>query len=219
MNMINNIINTFKTHEPKSRRRYKESAVMILLRKQGGELEVLFQVRSMRLRSQPGDVCLPGGKLEKGEDNKDTAIRETMEELGINREDLEYIGATDYIENAYGYRIFPHIGLLKQDAIMAINKDEVDHVFWVPLKFFFETKPEGYDIGVGPTHFGDFPFHLIQNGKEYKFREAKNTKYFYRFGDYTIWGFTADVLRGFIEDLRSGDNGKELYLQGSTNSL
>ena len=43
--------------------------------------EVLFEVRSANVKSQPGDVCFPGGRMEPGETPDETAVRETMEEL------------------------------------------------------------------------------------------------------------------------------------------
>ena len=41
--------------------------------------EVLFEVRSANIKSQPGDVCFPGGRMEPGETPDETAVRETME--------------------------------------------------------------------------------------------------------------------------------------------
>ena len=38
----------------------------------------------MSLRRQPGEICFPGGKVEPDDlDQKQCAIRETSEELGI----------------------------------------------------------------------------------------------------------------------------------------
>lgn len=202
--MIEKIIDKYKNHQPHSMITYRESAVMILLKNIDGVWYILFEVRALHLSSQPGDICLPGGKRDLDETPKDTAIRETMEELGINESDIEYIGAMDYLENPYGIRIYPHIGILNNSFIIHPNEDEVDHIFYVPLVFFLEEKPKGYNIKVGPVNFRDFPFDKIRGGKNYPFRTGNNIKYFYEYKDYFIWGFTADIIKYFIDSLRDG---------------
>jgi 8-oxo-dGTP pyrophosphatase MutT (NUDIX family) len=48
----------------------KRSAVIIPLVEINGEINLLFEVRSKRLKSQPGDICFPGGQIEIGETPK-----------------------------------------------------------------------------------------------------------------------------------------------------
>jgi len=70
-----------------------ETAVLIPLVKYRGKLCVLFEVRSKKLAWQPGDVCFPGGKRDKKDKTlRNTAIRETCEELGILSVDVEIYG-------------------------------------------------------------------------------------------------------------------------------
>ncbi|WP_105615730.1 NUDIX hydrolase [Vallitalea okinawensis] len=200
--MIEKIINKYKNHYPDSMITYRESAVMILLKKVQEVWHIVFEVRAFHLNSQPGDICLPGGKRDLNETHKDTAIRETVEELGIDESGIQYIGAMDYLENPYGIRIYPHIGILDNNVIMSPNSDEVDHIFYVPLDFFIQEKPKGYNIKVGPVNFKDFPFDKIRGGKNYPFRTGNNTKYFYEYKDYIIWGFTADIIKYFTDSLK-----------------
>lgn len=178
---------------------YKESAVMILLvPDEAGRLSILFEKRALTMKTQPGDICLPGGRKEKDESSKDTAMRECGEELGIPIEDIDYIGEMDYLINPYGIRIDTHIGVYTKNEFN-INSDEVDHVFFVPVEFFIDNLPEVYDIGYGALNLDGFPFDKIEGGTNYKFRKTVNNKYFYYYKDYVIWGFTADIIKHFIE--------------------
>ena len=54
----------------------KRSAVAIALTE---EDDVIFEIRSERITHQPGDICLPGGGLEKDETPVQAAVREMME--------------------------------------------------------------------------------------------------------------------------------------------
>ena len=65
MNAID-IITKLKDHKPTilGQENYKEFSVLIPLVEVNGETHVLFEVRSSKLRSQPGDICFPGGKID-----------------------------------------------------------------------------------------------------------------------------------------------------------
>lgn len=200
--MINKLEKIFKNREPRPIGEFKESAVMILLMEdEDGELELVFEVRALKLRSQPGDVCLPGGKVEKDENPRDTSIRETMEELNLKRDQIELIGDMDYYISPYGNIMHAFVGKLKYGLIKP-NLDEVNNIFKVPLKFFLEKEPLLYKMEIGPVNQDGFPFHLINGGKDYNFRKGYLDEYFYEYNDYIIWGFTAQIVKSFIEVLQ-----------------
>ena len=74
------------------RNRFFNSAVLIPLVKIKGEYHLLFQKRAAN-RRQGRDICFPGGGCEEGADKdfKDTALRETFEELGICKKDIKIL--------------------------------------------------------------------------------------------------------------------------------
>lgn len=203
--MINKLQGIFKGRDSKAIGEFKESAVMILLTEDVGELQLVFEVRALKLRSQPGDVCLPGGKLELGENPRETAIRETMEELSLERDQIEVIGDMDYYISPYGNIMHAFVGKLKYGQINP-NQDEVNHIFKVPLKFFLEQEPLLYKMEIGPVNQEGFPFHLINGGKDYNFRKGYLDEYFYEYNNYIIWGFTAQIIKSFIEVLKNSNN-------------
>ena len=57
-------------------------------------LEVLLVERALTLRSHPGQIAFPGGAADPGDlDLADTALREATEECGVDRRDVEVLGA------------------------------------------------------------------------------------------------------------------------------
>jgi 8-oxo-dGTP pyrophosphatase MutT (NUDIX family) len=192
----------FNNRHSKAIGEFKKSAVMILLMEEEEELTIVFEVRAHKLRSQPGDVCLPGGKLEPNENPREASIRETMEELNLQREQIEMIGDMDYYISPYGNIMYAFVSKLKYGEINP-DKDEVHSIFKVPLKFFLKNEPLLYKMEIGPVNQEGFPFHLINGGKDYKFRKGYLDEYFYEYNNYVIWGFTAQIIKSFIEVLKN----------------
>lgn len=205
--MIDNIKDIFKNRRAMPIGKYKNSAVMILLceDEKNNDINIIFEVRSNNLRTQPGDICLPGGMIEEGESPKDAAIRETMEELNLKKEDIEYIGDMDYFISPYGMFMYPFVSKTKLEKILPSN-EEVDHIFTVPLKFFMENTPLLYELEIGAINKEGFPFHLINGGEKYKFRHGKLKEYFYKYDNYVIWGFTAQIIKAFIDIIKQNSN-------------
>ena len=53
----------------------RKSAVCIPLIDTADGFDVLFEIRSSQIQSQPGDVCFPGGMVEPGETEAQAAVR------------------------------------------------------------------------------------------------------------------------------------------------
>src|SRR5690606_3235567 len=70
----------------------KAAAVLLVLREQQGELQLLLTKRSSDLRHHPGQISFPGGKIEANEQSQQAALRETHEETGIAPKQLQLIG-------------------------------------------------------------------------------------------------------------------------------
>ncbi|MGL5151369.1 MAG: NUDIX hydrolase [Clostridium sp.] len=178
----------------------RRAAITIPIVELEEELNVLFQVRSKKLRSQPGDICFPGGKIESSETPLEGAFRETIEELGVNLEDIELINELDTLVR-YDNTIV-HVFLIYLDIKnININTEEVDHVFYVPLVELKKIVPSVYSNKINIIRDKDFPYDLINGGNNYKFREVCNKSIFYNYKDYNIWGMTAEILSEFLKEL------------------
>ena len=129
-----------------------------------------------------GQVAFPGGKMQ-GDDKtaKDTATRETMEEVGIDLDQsAEFLG--------YGGVTTTHTGTM----------DVVPSVF--ELKNSVEVKPNGevasfrwveLDDLLGPSARSTYG---VDRGGSMVDMPA------YAVGDYVVWGLTYRILRTFLED-------------------
>lgn len=175
-----------------------DSAVLVPLLKKEGEYSLLFEVRSDVLKSQPGEVCFPGGAVESGETKREAAIRETMEELGIYQSQIEMIAPLDILITPANLSVYPFLAELK-DYRGTFSSAEVDHIFTVPLKWFLEHEPECYKTDVQTVPGEDFPFDRIPGGADYHWRVGKYDVLFYRYENTVIWGMTAKILHSFIE--------------------
>ena len=199
---INVIRNIFKNREPGILGVYKKSAVLILLCEENNNLNIIFEVRALNMRRQPGDICLPGGKIEKNEVPLDAALRETSEELGVDISNIDIIGSMDYIVTPYNAILYPFIGFLKSNELKP-SLDEVDHIFKVPVEFFIKNTPLLHEMVIKPQMKIDFPFHLIRDGENYEFAHGFLKEYFYKFDEYIIWGFTAQIIKSFTDILKN----------------
>lgn len=174
-----------------------KAAVLIALIENGEDYDVLFEVRSSQIPDQPGDVCFPGGAVEPGESFDEAAVRETCEELLIQPEQIRIIGASD-IMHIRNTMIYPYVGILT-DYRDSFSEDEVAEVFRVPLKFFRETEPDKYMVDAMAQPEENFPYELIQGGRNYKWRVMHTEELFYQYEGHVIWGLTARMLAAFLK--------------------
>ncbi|SKC39213.1 NUDIX hydrolase [Maledivibacter halophilus] len=188
---------------------YNSYAVLIPLIYVDGKIHLLFEVRSENLKTQPGEICFPGGKIEKNETPLQSAVRETCEELNIKKSCIKIFGKTDYIVTPFNVILYPFVGFI--DIIdpqnINFNLNEVGSIFTVPLDFFLDTKPEKHVVKSKLEIPENFPFHKIQNGKVYNFRTGEYPIYFYEYNNYIIWGMTARIVHNLIYIL----NGTDLF--------
>lgn len=180
----------------------KYAVLLPLIQKEDG-LHVLFEVRSLELRRQPGEVCFPGGKVDPNDQTeKEAAIRETMEELGIDKEQILKVFPLDYMVHSVNTMLFPFAGFIDDPLRIRPNLTEVAEIFTVPLSFFFHTKPEIYHVNLLPVPEENFPYELLVGGQDYKWQIRKMDEYFYRYENRVIWGLTAKILTHFIDLIR-----------------
>ncbi|MCU9595069.1 CoA pyrophosphatase [Caldibacillus thermolactis] len=178
---------------------FQTYGILVPLLIKNNEIHILFEVRSEELRSQPGEICFPGGRFEKNDQTvKETAIRETAEELRINQKHITQVYPLDYLIQSMERRmIFPFVGLIHTDKISP-NPAEVKEIFTVPLEYFRQMEPEIYPLKFQIAQNEQFPFHLIPGGKNYPFRTRAIKEYFYMYENYCIWGLTAKILNHFL---------------------
>ena len=179
--------------------RMKRAAIIVPLVERNNEVCILFEVRAKKLSSQPGDICFPGGKIDDNETPKDAALREIFEEIGA--ENIDIINELDTVVRYDGIIIHPYLGIIKDIKEININESEVDHVFYIPISYLLNHNPLEVTSKINIQRPEEFPYDLIVNKKNYKFRDANYRSLFYNYESYNIWGITAEMLRNFLEKL------------------
>lgn len=143
---------------------------------------VLMTLRTSHLSSHAGQIAFPGGKVDEGDRDEETAaLREALEEIGLEPKYIEPLGYLDPYRSGSGYLIQPLVGIVRTEFVLRINPNEVDDVFEVPLSFLMNAANHqrgSRRIAGGTRHFHAMPY-----------------------GDRYIWGVTAGIIRNMYERL------------------
>jgi 8-oxo-dGTP pyrophosphatase MutT (NUDIX family) len=194
------------------RDRYFNSAVLIPLIKIEKEYYLLFQKRAAHIR-QGGDICFPGGGYEDGDKSfKDTALRETFEELGIKKKDIKILGKLNTYVAPIGAVVEPYVARIKKKAVenMKVDKNEVEETLLVPLSFFKNNPAKEYNLKyeVHPYSIDEegnkevhFPVEELGLPETYQkpWGHRKHKVWVYEYKDSVIWGLTAVIIKDLIE--------------------
>lgn len=188
---------------------YRQFAVMVALVQQNGKHCVVFEKRSGGLRRQPGEICLPGGARDGGETALENAVRETMEELQIAREQINVIAQMDTLLTVYDNKVSVFLCELK-DYQMTFAESEVAEIFTVPLDFFMNQQPDVYINRVRMLTPDDFPYDKIPGGRQYPWHDGRKNIYFYYYEDKVIWGLTAYIMQNVAKTIRREANSNNI---------
>ena len=114
---------------------------------------------------------------------EETALRETEEEVGIRRANIQIIGRLSAHDTRTGYHVMPVVGLVKPPLSLVAEPSEVAHIFEVPLDFVLDTANHRME-----------PYKGDPSGRKYRAMP---------YGDHYIWGLTARVLYELASVLRN----------------
>lgn len=179
------------------------SAVLIPLVQVNEEWHVLFEVRSLTMRKQPGDISFPGGRIDPTDASPvDAAIRETHEELGVDPSSIRILGQMSAFIPTSSFVVYPFVGIIDDHLTHQLNKVEVEKIFTIPVNWLLDHQPYKHMVPMQPQPLTDFPYDKIANGIQYQWRPRSIEEWFYDYEEYTIWGLTARVLKHFIDTLK-----------------
>ena len=165
-------------------------------------LHLLFEVRARNL-SQGGEVCFPGGRMERGETPAQCALRETEEELSIPAGQVSLLGTPDFICNQMGFLLRPVLGLVSPAGLAALrpSPDEVAEVFTAPLSFFAETAPEPWRYELVPQVPEDFPYESVGIPRDYAWNHGWVDVPVWYWQGHAVWGMTARLVQDLVKAL------------------
>jgi 8-oxo-dGTP pyrophosphatase MutT (NUDIX family) len=154
---------------------FRDAAVLVPLLDRAEGPTVLLTLRAEHLSSHAGQVSFPGGRVEPQDASAiDAALRETEEEVGLDRAFVTIWGTLDPYLTGTGFSILPVVGHVREGFELTIDQQEVAEAFEVPLEFL-----------MNPANHARHSAHW--QGKE-------RTYYAMPYGDYYIWGATAGML-------------------------
>lgn len=199
---------------------YLKTAVLVMLAFLDGEYHFVFQKRAQGIR-QNGEIGFPGGLYHPDDRSpRLTALRETVEEMGVPAEKIQIIGALDTLIAPMGAVVDAYVGIadIRSLAELVPNADEVASVFSVPVSFFETHEPERYEtvLKVHPVlkdeNTGEervlFPAQALGLPERYAkpWGGMKHSIYVYRVGQEMIWGITARFIIDVVALLRSSEH-------------
>ncbi|HYM16679.1 MAG TPA: CoA pyrophosphatase [Dehalococcoidia bacterium] len=158
------------------------AAVLLPLYEHGGELHVLFTRRSELVEHHKGQISFPGGAYDAGDgDLRQTALRETWEEIGVEMEHVELLGQLDEMITVSDFLVRPYVGRITRAGPypFAHSEAEVAEILEVPL-----------------AHLRD-DVNVFSEPRLYQGREI--VAYSFVWEGHIIWGATARILKQFLD--------------------
>jgi 8-oxo-dGTP pyrophosphatase MutT (NUDIX family) len=157
----------------------RPAAVLLGLR-DGVQPRLVLTVRTDNLQSHAGQVAFPGGGIDPHDGDAVTAaLRESEEEIGLDRRLVTPLGYLDRFETISGYSITPVVARIDAQARLFPAPGEVAEVFEVPLAFFLD------------------PANLRRYQVDYRGRPRAMVEFVH--GGHRIWGATAAILLNLLQ--------------------
>ena len=157
--------------------KWRPAAVLVPLVDRPDGVTVLLTQRTEDMPSHAGQVAFPGGRRQPDDaDAVATALRETEEEVGLDRRFVDVVGSVDHYRTGTGFEITPVIGIVRPGFDIQADPREVADVFEVPLQHFLDEKN-----------------HRIDSRKVAEGRERRY--YAMPYGERYIWGATAGMMK------------------------
>jgi len=177
---LKNLVSKIKTPGPPEEASYEATAVFLLIFEKNNTPFILAVLKADNIgypwRNQ---VALPGGHIDKEDkDSLEAAYRELEEEVGISRNQVEYIGAIGHFQTIAQKDIEVFVGIWNTDTDnLRYDSREIAKILELPL------------INLLHIHLSSH-FHR---------HEPNITKLIYPIQDVVIWGVTARIFHNFFE--------------------
>ena len=162
----------------------RRAAVATILRSAGPDVEVLLIRRAERADDPwSGHMAFPGGHQEPGDvDLRATAIRETLEEVGLDLTHHDYLGQLDELParaggQLVGMIVAPHVFALRGEPQLHLNAEVAD-VIWAPVGQMVRGEVDA--------------IKELSYGGEFRRLPA------FRVRDQIVWGMTHNMLRSLF---------------------
>ena len=171
-------LNSGNSEKPSGR---PQASVLIAILNYGEYIkspELIYTQRSSHLSTHSGEVSFPGGKTEDGDSSLfDTALRESNEEMSLNRADVTMLGKLDYLISRHKIEVNPFIATVDKAQNLQPN-EEIQEIFTVPLSFLLDLNNIKRESIERQGSVWEVPTWKLKNQK--------------------IWGLTAMITVNFL---------------------
>jgi len=171
-------LNSGNSEKPSGR---PQASVLIAILNYGEYIkspELIYTQRSSHLSTHSGEVSFPGGKSEDGDSSLfDTALRESNEEMSLNRADVTMLGKLDYLISRHKIEVNPFIATVDKAQNLKPN-EEIQEIFTVPLSFLLDPNNIKRESIERQGSVWEVPTWKLKNQK--------------------IWGLTAMITVNFL---------------------
>ncbi len=148
------------------------------------DLDVLLLARAATLRSHPGQVAFPGGRLDPGDDGPvGAALREATEETGLDPSGVEVLGTLDEVPLEFsGHLVTPVLGWWRHPSpVRVVDVAESADVFRAPVADLLHPQNRGVTV-------------MRRGGQEWRGPA-------FEVHGHLVWGFTALLLDALFDRL------------------
>jgi 8-oxo-dGTP pyrophosphatase MutT (NUDIX family) len=155
------------------------SAVLVIIHFRDGKPRIILTKRSNEMKNHAGQISCPGGTFsDSDKDLMQTAIRETLEEIGVMVHKEDVIGSLHSVHTlTSNFTIVPYVAVINSISKLNLNTKEIDTVLDLPLLDLLNTMTPDLEN----ASFGEL----------YKFEYDSNV----------VWGATARILKQMYDIL------------------
>jgi 8-oxo-dGTP pyrophosphatase MutT (NUDIX family) len=156
------------------------AAVLLLLYKLDGEEHLLFQVRTHLVEHHKGEISLPGGAHDVADASLEiTCLRETEEEIGVDRNHIEIFGCLDDFSTRANFVMTPFVGAITEAGPYPFQLAEIE-----------------------VAELLEVPLDWLRSGdalEDWTPRPGGSVMPAYRYEEHLIFGATARVIEHFLQ--------------------
>lgn len=161
----------------------RPAAVLVPFCMVDDELSVLFIRRSMNLKHHPGQMAFPGGAADAEDRNLSaTAVRETVEEIGVSASEVDVWGTLDPLLTISNFALSPFTGWLAQASDFKVSEREVSEVITVPVGALIDG--------------------TCDRDETRRYESGYVSRPTYAYNGRVIWGSTGQIVSQLIDCLR-----------------
>ncbi|SCY87347.1 NUDIX hydrolase [Flavobacterium caeni] len=164
----------------------KQAAVMMLFYPRNEKTHLVLIIRNAYPGVHSSQIAFPGGKIEQEDASiKETALRETEEEIGITASQITVVRQFSqvYIPPS-NFLVYPFFGYATQELIFNPDPSEVAGMIEMPLEHFLD----------------DDNVEMMQMATSYS---ASIGVPVFKFNQHRVWGATAMMMSELKEVLKS----------------